>query len=91
MSDTPPSFAVGDRVTFTSVTSRGSSISIREIEGTIVDLGSVNAVIKMRNGKRKVVNLKKVTKDGDENGTTRVFKGFCKAVSDSQPQPTEGQ
>lgn len=65
---------VGDNVEYTRTTMRGSSIEMRQVYGQIVEMNDRVAVLKLRNGKKRVVSkrLLHVTGSGP-NQLTRML------------------
>lgn len=66
----PSSFTIGETVTWTHYTHRGSSISFTTRTGKIEQIGHSAAVVKMKNGRKDRVFLKDLRKEGQRTALT---------------------
>lgn len=76
---TPIEFKVGDKVTWTDVTSKGGGFNLSSKEGVIAKIHPQAATVKLRNGRTKVVWFDDLRLAGAKTHLTEFFEGMAKA------------
>jgi hypothetical protein len=87
---TPPAdFKVGDKVTYTNKVIRGSRISLSTREGKILELNNVAARVRIGNGRKIVLPLSRLTKEGSPSEVTLAFEALCQAVKMAETKESQ--
>lgn len=83
---------IGDRVSWTQVSSKGRSISISEKEGKVIKIDlKGNTIVQMKNNRKTGIAIGELTPQnrGVKNGTTKFFDALCQAHGLGETKPED--
>lgn len=70
---------VGDKVKWMKSSASGRSMSFRQMEGTITQIGQVAAEVRMKNGRKTHVLRANLRLDSEPGQVTELFKALAEA------------